>query len=326
MWRAAILEPGRESRILTDRADVAPPATSSPGVLWLDLVASTAEEFSVLSRVFRLDPLIIEDCAAELHHPKLDVYDDVLFLVVHGLRLGARRGEIQTPELDVVLGARYLITYRMEDMRSVDEVWEKAMRAASGHAEGAPSILQRILAAQATAHLREVERLQDDVLEIERELFDRARTGASLTLAEKLFDIKIDLARLRSIMGNQRDVVYRLSRGESSLVSTALTMQYRDVHDDLHRATEMLDVLREVSTTALDTHLMLATHRTNEIVRVLTVLATFILPLTLVTGWYGMNFRHMLGFDWKLGEIYVLGLFCAISAGLWFFLRRRHWL
>jgi magnesium transporter len=326
MWRALYSEPPQPPKSVPRLQDVAVPSVGSPGVLWLDLHAPAPEEIALLSEVFRLDPLVVEDCVSELHHPKVDAYEALLFLAVHGVRVGAERGEIGTLELDVILGPNYLITYRADEMPSLNEVWDRAARQGLAGAGGAPLLLQQLLASQATTHLREIERLQEDVFALERRLFDQSRRGASLDLAERLFDIKTDLARLRSIMGSQRDVVVRLSRGEFHLIPSALLMQFKDVHDDLHRATEMLDLLREVSATALDTHLMLATHRTNEIGRVLTILATFLLPLTLVTGWYGMNFRHMVGLEWPHAEFYVLGLFAAISGGLWLFLRYRRWL
>jgi magnesium transporter len=187
-------------------------------------------------------------------------------------------------------------------------------------------ILQQILASQATLHLREIERLHADLAQMESGMFDQARKGFTVDSAEVLFDIKADLARLRAIMGSQRDVFVRLHRGEFPVIPGNMLMQFRDVYDDIHRATETIDLLREISGTALDTYLMLATHRTNEIVKVLTILATFILPLTLVTGWYGMNFERMLGLDWKYGELYVLALFLAICAGLGVYLKRRKWL
>ena len=89
--------------------------------------------------------------------------------------------------------------------------------------------------------------------------------------------------------------------------------------------TEMTDLLRDMSNSALQTHLSVSANRTNEIVKVLTILSCFILPLTLITGWFGMNFKHLSALDWRYGEEFVLGLFGAVTLLLAYFMRRKGW-
>jgi magnesium transporter len=324
MWRALYSEPGKPLGALEKKEEILQAAASARGILWLDMTDPSPEEVGLLSSAFKLDPLAVEDIVDEIHHPKVDDYGDYIYLSVHGVRPGSERGDIQTCELDVVLSNRWLITHGAPGMRSINESWERALKAKSLPGGSAAETLQTILATQASHHVDEVEGLQKDLAVIEEELLETGprEQGA----ARRVFRIKADLARLRLILGAQREVVHRLGRGDFAVVPKHLLMHFRDVYDDLYRAAEMTDLLRDIAHSAVETHLNLVANRTNEIMKVLTIIACIILPMTLVTGWYGMNFHHLTGLDWKYAELYVLALFAVITLGFGWFLRRKGWI
>ena len=278
--------------------------------VWIDFMNATPEEVQLLTETFGLDPLTVEDCVADLHHPKIDDFEDYLYLVVHGVKAGSRRGEMKTVELDVVIEKNALVTFRHEDMRSVTETWQKAVTRPGFLAHGPVHALQSILAAQADHYIDEVEAIQQDIHELETRVFAERRPAG---FERQVFEVKRDIAHLRQILGSQRELVHRIGRGDFREVPDRMTMVFRDVYDHLYRATEMLDTLRDLSMALLETHLAIVANRTNQVMRVLTTVATFILPLTLVAGWFGMNFHELAFLDIANPDLFVLALFAAVT-------------
>ena len=321
MWRALLTDRGGPIRILERPEEVREAVALNRGALWLDLQNPTQDEIGLLG-LFGLDALALEDIVHEIHHPKVDDYGDYIYLAVHGV-IPRGLGKMTTCELDVVLGAHWLITHGPPEMRSVSETWNRVVKAGGLPGGSTVETLQAVLATQATHHVEEVERLQSELAAVEAELLKAG--PKQQPPANKIHLIKGDLSRLRLILGAQREVVHRLGRGDFRAIPARLHMHFRDVYDDLYRATEMTDLLRDMSNSALQTHLSLSANRTNEIVKVLTILSCFILPLTLITGWFGMNFKHMLALDWRYGEWFVLGLFGAVTLLLGYFMRRKGW-
>src|SRR6185503_1916084 len=142
----------------------------------------------------------------------------------------------------------------------------------------------------------------------------------------QVFAVKRDIAHLRQILGSQRELVHRIGRGDFPEVPKRSCMVFRDVYDHLYRATEMLDTLRDLSMALLETHLAIVANRTNHVMRVLTTVATFILPLSLVTGWFGMNFRALAGLGVEQPDLFVLCLFGVVTILMILLLRRGGWM
>src|SRR2546426_3144914 len=323
MWRALAAQ-GNELPSPVETPDALRSAVAAEKTsVWIDFLAATPQEVQLLAETFRLDPLTVEDCVADLHHPKIDDFEHYLYLVVHGVKAGARRGEMQTVELDVVLEGNALVTFRHEEMRSVAETWQKAQSRPGFLAHGPVYALQAILAAQADHYIDEIECLQKELHDLETKVFaQRPPVG----FERQVFAVKRDIAHLRQILGSQRELVHRIGRGDFSDVPKRMCMVFRDVYDHLYRATEMLDTLRDLSMALLETHLAIVANRTNYVMRVLTTVATFILPLSLVTGWFGMNFRRLAGLDIAHPDLFMLGLFGAVTVAMGLLLRRAGWL
>jgi magnesium transporter len=183
--------------------------------------------------------------------------------------------------------------------------------------------LQSILAVQADHYVVEVESLQEELQKLEEDVFAERRPRG---FERNVFALKRDIAHLRQILGTQREILHRIGRGDFREVPTRMCVVFRDVYDHLYRATEMLDTLRDLSMALLETHLAMVANHTNRVMRVLTTVATFILPLTLVTGWFGMNFRALGFLDVPHPDLFVLGLFAAVTVVMALYLKRRGWL
>jgi len=216
-----------------------------------------------------------------------------------------------------------LVTFRHAEMRSVAEVWQRASSRAGFLAHGPVYALQAILAAQADHYIDEVELIQRELHALESVVFaDRQPPG----FERKVFAVKRDIAHLRGILGSQRELVHRIGRGDFAVVPKRMWPLFRDVYDHLYRATEMLDTLRDLSIALLETHLAIVANRTNHVMRVLTTVATFILPLSLVTGWFGMNFQRLDGLEMAHPDLFVLSVFAAVMLLMGVLLKRGGWM
>ncbi len=323
MWRAWAAQGSGLPRALETPEAFRDAIAADDTTVWIDFVSATPDEIELLSETFRLDPLTIEDCVADLHHPKIDDFEHYLYLVVHGVSGGARRGEMQTVELDVVIAKNALATFRHAEMRSVEQTRQKALTRPGFLAKGPAFVLQSILAVQADHYIEEVEALQQDLHELETKVFAERQPAG---FARRVFALKRDIAHLRQVLGSQRELVHRIGRGDFSEIPSRMCMVFRDVYDHLYRATEMLDTLRDLSMALLETHLAIVANRTNDVMRVLTTVATFILPLTLVTGWFGMNFRGLGLLDIAHPDLFVLGVCGAVTVVMGLILRARGWM
>ena len=296
-----------------------PELLKTPGAtIWVDLSGPIGDEAGFLTSTFHVHPLAIEDCESRRHHPKIDDYGSHLFILSHGVHPESSAREFKSRQLSAFLGPNFLVTCHREASRSVQATLESVRRNHRLMAEGPGMVLYRVLDYQVDLYLPLMETLQKRIDEIEKECL-AASTSAIL---QDVFDLRKALVRLRRFSGHQREILLRLSRREFPLIDDKTAVYLRDVFDHLVRITDLADSYRELVAGALEAHLSIVSNRTNEIMRVLTVITTLFIPLTFIVGIYGMNF-DMPEFHWKFGHLFVYGLMVVVAAGMYFVFRRR---
>ena len=262
---------------------------SRKGVLWVDIEAPTPDEVAFLGpKVFDFHPLAIEDCLHALSRPKVDDYDDYFYMVFHAWKRDGDR--VCTEEVDFFLGKNYVVSHHMEPRASrsvlADKV-EKDPKLVLGH--GADMLLHQILDLMVDKYTLVVDSLDDRVDKLEIEILENPQDG---TLKE-ILDLRKDLQDLFRMIRHQRDVMSSLCReGHPNLSKKARTF-LRDVYDHVVRVHDTVEGLRDEVAGARDAYLAISSNRVNSVMKGLSTVATLILPLTFVTGIYGMNFSHM---------------------------------
>ena len=268
-----------------ERVDPAWLSPSTSAILWVDLMNPTEEEGRILSDVFHFHPLAVEDALAATHLPKVESYGEYLYLILHRIDFRAREHCFRTHDVDFFLGAHYLVTIHSGDSRSIDQVRDICERNARALGEGAAALMHRIIDAMVDNYRPEIDELSDRVDAIEEDVFQRA----SPNLARRILDFKRDVSSLRRVVQPQRDVVSRLARREFPFIDEQTAFGFRDVHDHLVRLTDESMFFADRITGLLDAHLSQVSNNLNQVMKVLTVIATIFMPLTFVTGLYGMN-------------------------------------
>ena len=290
---------------------------------WWDLNAPTPEEAECLGGYFNFHPLAIEDCLADIHYPKVDFYETYLYLLIHGVDVDRTHAEGFAPkEIDIFLGQNYLLTFHRKETRSVSEVLRRCKENAPIFEYGLDFVLYTILDILVTNYLPVLEELEDEIDETEQELF----ADPDKDDLRRILNLKRTLLKLKKTIFPQREVMNHLARNEYQLISHKTQFYFRDVYDTLFRMSEMTESFRDITTAMVETYLSTVSNRLNEVMKVLTLITTVFMPLTVITGIYGMNFDFMPELRWKYGYFLVLGLMALIGGGLFTYFRRRRWI
>ena len=311
------------STTLVDTLDPAWLRPDSNVWVWVDLDQPTPQEARLLTDVFHIHDLAIEDALAEIHHPKIESYGDYLYLILHGIDFRASEHEFRTQDVDFFLGERFLVTVHPGVSRSLGRINDVCTRNARVLGEGPAALLHRIIDALVDNYRPEVDKLQDRLDQLEKEVFERPKPQ----LARRILDIKRDVSSLRRVVQPQRDAVGRLARREFAIINESLSYRFRDVYDHLVRLTDESLFFGDRITSLLDAHLSTVSNQLNSVMKILTVIATIFMPLTFITGLYGMNVTLP---HFGLGETAVfwalLFLMMTVSTGMLIFFRIRKWI
>lgn len=290
---------------------------------WVDLSDPTPEEGRILIDRFHFHELAVEDAISEIHHPKVESYGDYLYLILHGIDFQARQHRFLTQDVDFFLGPHYLVTVRKRASRSLDKVQEACSRDGRLLGEGPAALMHRIIDTMVDHYRPEIEKMQDRLDTLERDVFSKP----SPELVRKILDFKRDIASLRRVVLPQRDAVGRLARREFPHISEQLAYRFRDVHDHLVRLSDEAMYFQDRVTSLLEAHLSTVSNQLNGVVKVLTVIATIFMPLTVLTGMWGMNIDlpRFPGGD-RVQFWWVFLMMTAISAAMLAMFRRRRWI
>jgi magnesium transporter len=289
--------------------------------VWVDVEEPTDEELGRIQRWFPLHPLAIEDSRHWGQRPKVEVFPDHLFVVVHALSLD-EGGELVDQEVHLFVGKGFLVTLRAAppfDLSRVLERWD-AQPELTRH--GAGFLLYALLDEIVDGYLGLVERYEDLADEIEDRVFADEPDPA---VQADIFRMKRRVVELRRLVVPLREVIDFVQE-QPGLVPAELGPYFRDVADHVIRTIEFLDNIRELLTTALEAQISQVSNRLNRVMKSLTSWGAIILVPTLIAGIYGMNFRHMPELGWRLGYPFALGLMLASAAGLYVVFKRKDWL
>jgi magnesium transporter len=312
-----------ESTQVVDRVDPAWIKPGSGASVWVDLDQPTPEEARVLTDVFHFHELAVEDALSELHHPKIESYGDYLYLILHGIDFSASEHCFTTKDIDFFLGEQFLVTVHPGVSRSIGKIGAVCSRDARILGDGPGMLLYRIVDTMVDNYRPEVEKLSERLDELEDEVFEKPNTQ----LARLILNFKKDISSLRQVVLPQRDAVGRLARREFPLISEQLAYGFRDVHDHLVRLSDEAMFFQDRITSILDAHLSAVSNQLNQVMKVLTIIATLFMPLTVLTGVYGMNvpLPHLPGGE-RAQFWWILGMMFAMSGIMLVYFRRRHWI
>jgi magnesium transporter len=295
-------------------------------VTWTNIVHPTPEDLRQLAASYpQFHPLNLQDCLTELEFPKLDHHDDYLFLVVQMPVWDGGQRYARPAEVDIFISRGILVTSHRSELKPLVEMFERARSdenvRAAWMGQGASPLLYHLLDALVSSCQPIVQELDSDLRHIEDHLFDDDTRHTLREVAE----VRRNIIALRRILHPQREVIRSLVNGNWDFIHEELDLYWGDIDDHLEQFTALLDEDAEVVNGLADTVDTLASHRIDDVVRLLTVATVITLPLSLLAAIFGMNIlmpfeEHPLLF------FTVLGLGAGLTIWLIWYLRKRNWL
>jgi magnesium transporter len=280
-----------------------------------------------LGEHFHIHPLALEDVLNTSQRPKVENYTDHFFIVSEMIYEDAHR--IILEQLSIFLGKSYVLTIQEESKRDVFEQVRARLRAGRGYARKmkADYLAYALLDATVDQFYPVLESLGDAIESIEEEMLAKP----SRKTLRRLYEQKRLLLQLRRTAWPQREIFNTLIRDDSGLIQKETQLFLRDCYDHTSQVIDILENFRDLSAGLMDVYLSSLGFRTNEIVRVLTVISSIFIPLTFLAGVYGMNFNteyplNMPELNWPFGYLLCLGLMASIAAGMVIFFKRKNWL
>src|SRR5215216_2312240 len=298
------------------------------GLLWVDFINEPPESCRPILQDFKFHYLAINDALQETHVPKLDDWGEYLYIVLNYMK-AEENGETwntEVDELDVFLGKNYVVTHHDHQVPAVDETWEGCHRDERNLQAGADHLLYRITDNLVAAYMPAVEKIDSAIDQIEDQIFDRP----SPRTLERLFGLKRVLVAMRRILLPQREVLNKLARDDYKVIDPKDRVFFRDIYDHLVRLHDLNESLRDLVGGAQDTYLSVVNNRMNDIMKTLTIITVLFMPLSVLTGFFGMNFFEPLGNlkEWTTSSAFfitfVIILILPFVMYLW--MRRRTWI
>jgi len=293
------------------------------GLFWVDIEDMTNEDAELLSNVFCFHPLAVADCISKnIHPPKIDDFEDYLFIIVHGINYCIESDVVATTELAFFMGKNYVVTTHDVPMRSVSSMLERVRKDGRLMRRGADFLAHDVIDTLVDNIMPTIDEMDERNDQLEAEALHRPKRETLTSIMQ----LKRSILALTRVILPQREIVNRLSRGEYALISERAQIYYRNIYDHLVQI-EMLTLgLRDIAESVLSTYLSSVSNRMNEVMKVLTLIATIFIPLTFIAGIYGMNFANMPELQWKYGYFIILIIMAVIGISLVFYFKRRRWL
>ena len=298
-------------------------AAAGPGVRWINIDGPDPAVLQRLGAHFKLHPLALEDILTGPQRPKVERYADHYFMVLRMLRsVAPGQTEIDEEQVSVFFGHDWVITVQERADGDVFEPVRDAIRQARGRVRetAADYLAYLILDAVVDGLFPVLEAVSDRVEILESETLD-----ASPRALQALQHTRHTVLTLRRAIWPTREAIGVLQREESGTIMSETRTFLRDSHDHAVQALELVEALRETLAGMIDVYLSVQNQRLNEVMKVLTVIATLFIPLTFIASIYGMNFKHMPELEWPWGYSYALGLMGVTAAGMLLYFRRKGW-
>ena len=289
--------------------------------VWIDIEGQTEENQALIAGM-GFHPLAVEDTFTLHHQPRLEEYDDSLFVIVRGIDFNQHSEKLETLKLAAFLTNDRLVTYHRSPMRSVKALSARLPEKGRAPRGGVAHVLYMLYDELIGLYFPVVDEVGSELEALEEEIFEKP-TQEHLSRIQAL---KGRLSAVRRVMLPHRQIFSHLATGSAEEVSDQEALFFRDVYDQVVRLTDAVDMMREQLSSVRDTYLSVVSQRTNEIMKVLTILSAMLLPLTVIAGVYGMNFEHMPELRSQVGYPLTLGTMVLVAGGMFAWFKHKDWI
>jgi magnesium transporter len=323
---SAVYRQGKRQPVDCDMHDYEALRTAARGgehdFVWVGLYEPSHVELADIAEAFGLHPLAVEDAVVAHQRPKLELYEDSLFLTLKTLWYVDEDDAVETGEINLFIGEDFVITVRHGRGSQLKDARHQLEERQSVLSHGPSAVVYAVCDTVVDGYLGVLEELQIDVDEVETSVFSEQRTDDSA----RIYTLKRELAEVRRAVLPLKEPMRRFTVGAVPGILPEAGPFFRDVADHLSVGAEAIDTLDSLLSTAFDAHLARIQVQQNDDMRKISAGAALLLLPTLIAGIYGMNYDHMPELHWQLGYVWALFLMVGTSTALWVWFKRSGWM
>jgi len=296
----------------------------SPTVTWINITGlHRTDIIEQIGKHYNLHPLVLEDILNIRQRPKIEYFDDYIFIVLKMLSYNEVLKEIDAEQVSIILGSNFVFTFQERKGDLFDTIRNR-LRNNIGIIRKSSSdyLLYSLIDVIVDNYFLILEKIGVRIEDIE----DKILLNPSPEVIRTIHNLKNSLIELRKTVWPLREILSNLYKGESELIKDKTSVYFRDVYDHTIQIIDTIETLRDIVSGLLDVYLSSISNRMNEIMKVLTIIATIFIPLTFIAGVYGMNFKFMPELEWKMGYPMVLLVMFLSAIGMLIYFKRKKWL
>jgi magnesium transporter len=290
--------------------------------VWVGLADPSEQELAAVAAAFGLHPLAVEDALNAHQRPKLDKYEDSLFLTLRTVWYIDAEDAVETGEINMFVGERYIVTVRHGDGSELHTRRVDLEADAKVHGHGPSAVVYAVCDRVVDDYEDVAASLQEDVDQVEASVFSPQRTNDSV----RIYTLKREVAEMRRAVFPLKDPMRQLADAKVELIDPDAAPFFADVYDHVARTAEAIDELDTLLTAAFQGHLARISVQQNDDMRKISAGVALAAVPTLIAGVYGMNFTHMPELSWTFGYPFALGLMALFVGALWIFFKKSGWL
>ncbi|CAM4268604.1 magnesium/cobalt transporter CorA [Paenibacillus alkaliterrae] len=302
--------------IFTPVEDIAQTLVPAPaGFYWID---ADVEDLAILQPLFSMHDLAVEDCLSEEEQrPKIEIYESHYFIVINSIRFDDE--EIFLRALNIFLGRHYIITVtkqKINELRSLKPLlWEQEVSRPD-------YFLYHLVDIVVDNYFLVGDRIDNRIESLEEDILMHTKKSH----LNEIIGLRGEILWLRKVLGPQRDVIATLNKKDLKLIDDQLQKYFSDIYENALKIAESFDTYRDLMGNLREAYQSSVSNRANEIMRVFTAITTIFMPLTFITGIYGMNFDFIPGLHFRMGSYVLLGFMLLLGISMFFIFRKKEWL
>jgi len=293
-------------------------------VTWINLNGlNHVTQIEALGAHYNLHPLVLEDIVNIAQRPKIDEYEDYIFIALKMLYYD-NRNHIVSEQVSFVLGKNYVLSFQESEGDVFNEVRDR-IRQAKGRVRNmkADYLLYVLIDAIVDHYFSLIEVLGDKIEDFETAIF---AGEVDDDISQKIQNLKREILRVRRAIFPLREVINRIEKNESPLIQKRTITYYRDIYDHLIQVSENIDIYREMIWSLMDMYMTTISNKMNEVMKVLTIMASIFIPLTFIAGIYGMNFEYIPELQYKYSYFILWAVMIVLFLGMLYYFRKKKWL
>ena len=297
---------------------------STESVTWININGlNHTNDIEKIGKHYNLHPLIIADIANTSQRPKIDVYDDYIFVVLKMLYYDANEN-IQIEQISLVLGSNYVLTFQEIEGDVFDNVRER-LQHGNGRIRtlGSDYLLYALIDAIVDHYYIVTETMGNKIEDLEDNLFDG---DIKEDLSHQVLNLKKEVLKIRRSIFPIREIISRIEKNEHTLIKENTIQYYGDIYDHVIQLSDSIDIYREMIWSLMDMYMTTISNKMNEVMKVLTIMASIFIPLTFIAGIYGMNFDNIPELHYKYSYYILWVVMVLIFVGMVYYFKKKKWL